>query len=82
MDQHFKTLTSFLMELGVDRVGHTNKSYLAHLVGVYRDMQAGGCTADVCRAAARLFRARPTLAVLGPAERVPPLADIVEKLAA
>jgi predicted Zn-dependent peptidase len=39
-------------------------------------------TADVCRAAARLFRARPTLAVLGPAERVPPLADIVEKLAA
>src|SRR5262245_27404402 len=50
MDQHFKTLTSFLMELGVDRVGHTNKSYLAHLVGVYRDMQAGGCTADVCRA--------------------------------
>jgi predicted Zn-dependent peptidase len=39
-------------------------------------------TADVCRAAARLFRATPTLAVMGPADRVPALADIVETLAA
>jgi predicted Zn-dependent peptidase len=39
-------------------------------------------TDDVCRAAARLFRATPTLAVMGPAERVPGLADIVETLAA
>jgi predicted Zn-dependent peptidase len=38
--------------------------------------------ADVQRAAARLFRSRPTLAALGPASRVPPLADIAEKLAA
>ena len=37
---------------------------------------------DVCRAAARHFRAAPTLAVLGPAERVPGLADITEALAA
>ena len=37
---------------------------------------------DVCRAAARLFRARPTLATMGPADRVPRLADIAEKLAA
>ena len=39
-------------------------------------------TADVCRAAARLFRATPTLAAMGPAERVPALAEIAEKLAA
>jgi predicted Zn-dependent peptidase len=39
-------------------------------------------TADVCRAATRLFRATPTLAVMGPAERVPALADIADKLAA
>ncbi len=39
-------------------------------------------TDDVCRAATRLFRAKPTLAVMGPAERVPALADIVETLAA
>ncbi len=36
----------------------------------------------VRRAAARHFRAAPTLAVLGPAERVPGLADVAEKLAA
>jgi hypothetical protein len=39
-------------------------------------------TEDVCRAAARLFRARPTLAVLGPAGKVPGLTTIAEKLAA
>ena len=39
-------------------------------------------TEDVCRAATRLFRGAPTLAVMGPAERVPTLANIVEKLAA
>jgi predicted Zn-dependent peptidase len=39
-------------------------------------------TADVQRAAARQFRAKPTLAALGPAGRVPKLADIAEKLAA
>jgi predicted Zn-dependent peptidase len=39
-------------------------------------------TEDVRRAAARLFRGAPTLATMGPAERVPVLADIVEKLAA
>ena len=39
-------------------------------------------TADVQRAAARLFRGKPTLATMGPAERVPGLGDIVEKLAA
>ena len=39
-------------------------------------------TDDVQRAAARHFRAVPTLAAMGPAARVPRLADIAEKLAA
>ncbi len=39
-------------------------------------------TDDVCRAATRLFRGAPTLATMGPAERVPGLGKIVEKLAA
>ena len=39
-------------------------------------------TDDVCRAATRLFRGAPTLAAMGPAERVPRLAHIAEKLAA
>lgn len=38
--------------------------------------------ADIQRAAARLFRAKPTLAAMGPAERVPGLEAIEEKLAA
>jgi predicted Zn-dependent peptidase len=38
--------------------------------------------ADVQRTAARIFRATPTLAALGPAGRVPGLATIAEKLAA
>jgi predicted Zn-dependent peptidase len=37
---------------------------------------------DVRRAAARLFRGRPTLAAMGPADRVPGLPHIVERLAA
>lgn len=39
-------------------------------------------TEDIRRAAAQLFRARPTLAVLGPAGRVPGLSTITEMLAA
>ncbi len=38
--------------------------------------------ADVRRAAARLFRARPTLAALGPTGHVPHLVDIADRLAA
>jgi len=37
---------------------------------------------DIQRAAARHFRSVPTLAALGPADRVPKLATIVEALAA
>ncbi len=38
--------------------------------------------ADVQSAAARLFRAAPTLAALGPADRVPALPSIIDRLAA
>ena len=39
-------------------------------------------TADVQRAAARVFRAPPTLAAMGPADKVPDLPAIADKLAA
>jgi predicted Zn-dependent peptidase len=39
-------------------------------------------TADICRAAGRIFRAAPTLATLGPVDRVPGLAEVAERLAA
>jgi predicted Zn-dependent peptidase len=38
--------------------------------------------ADIRRAAARHFRATPTLATVGPSDEVPTLADIVETLGA
>jgi predicted Zn-dependent peptidase len=37
---------------------------------------------DVRRAAARIFRGTPTLAALGPADHVPLLVDIADRLAA
>ncbi len=37
---------------------------------------------SVCRAAVRLFRAAPTLAVMGPGDKVPQLPVIIDKLAA
>jgi hypothetical protein len=50
MDTNYKRLTDFLVALNVEQVPHTNKSYLAHLVAVYRLMEARGCTEEVCRA--------------------------------
>ncbi len=50
MHASFKQLTDFVLELGGDKVRHTEKTYLAHLIGVYRDMEAGGCMDEVCRA--------------------------------
>jgi hypothetical protein len=50
MDKNYKRMTDFLVEMGVEQVSHTQKSYLAHLVGLYRLMEAQGCTEEVCRA--------------------------------
>ncbi len=50
MDTTFKDLTNFLVGMGIDKVDHTHKSFLAHLIGVYRDMEAAGCPDEVCRA--------------------------------
>ena len=50
MDRDFKRLTDFLVAIGIDEIPHTHKSYLAHLIAVYRDLAAHGCPEDVCRA--------------------------------
>jgi hypothetical protein len=50
MPSSFKRLTDFLVALGVEQIGHTGKSYLAHLIGVYRLMEGRGCTEEACRA--------------------------------
>jgi hypothetical protein len=49
VETNFKQLTNFLTGLGVEKVGHTGKSFLAHLIGVYRYMEARGCSEELCR---------------------------------
>lgn len=46
----FKQLTDFLVALGTTDVPHTEGSFLAHLIGVYKDLEAWGCDEDICRA--------------------------------
>jgi hypothetical protein len=50
MTKDFKQLTDFLVGMGVEQVPHTHKSYLAHLIAVYRLLEAQGCPEAVCRA--------------------------------
>jgi hypothetical protein len=50
MSEGYKQLTDFLVGLGIEKVGHTGKTYLAHLIGVYRFMKEVGCDEDLCRA--------------------------------
>jgi uncharacterized protein DUF6817 len=50
MPKTFKQLTDFLVNLGIEQVAHTQKNYLAHLISVYKLMQASGCDEELCRA--------------------------------
>ncbi|HZW33568.1 MAG TPA: hypothetical protein VFF52_22805 [Isosphaeraceae bacterium] len=50
MDKSYKQMTDFLVGMGVEQVPHTQKSYLAHLIAVFRSLEAQGYPEDVCRA--------------------------------
>ena len=50
MDAAYKKMTDFLVDIGLETIGHTEKSYLAHVIGVYNDLQGWSCEEDVCRA--------------------------------
>src|SRR2546423_10625130 len=45
-----KQLTDFLVDLGIDKVPHTEKSYLAHLIAVHRFMKDQDCDDELCQA--------------------------------
>jgi Domain of unknown function (DUF6817) len=47
----FKQLTDFFMAVGADSVSHTEKTYLAHVIGVYQDLKSWGAEEELCRAA-------------------------------
>ena len=50
MNPGYKRFTDFLIELGIEKVPHSGKTYLAHLVNIYRLMETEGCTEEVCQA--------------------------------
>ncbi|MGH7199993.1 MAG: DUF6817 domain-containing protein [Planctomycetaceae bacterium] len=51
MDPNDRPMIDFLRGLGTEDVPHSgDKGFLAHLIGVFRDLEAWGCERDVCRA--------------------------------
>lgn len=50
MQTTFKQLTDFFQEIGADKVEHTDKTYLAHAIGVYNDLKAWGWEEELARA--------------------------------
>ena len=46
----YKDCTSFLVDLGLEQIGHTEKTYLGHLIAVHRDLKQWGCDEEVCYA--------------------------------
>ncbi len=52
MDPNYRAMVDFLRGLGTETVEHSgDKGFLAHLIGVYRDMESWGGSQDLCRAA-------------------------------
>jgi len=50
MQNNFKQLTDFLVQLGIEKIPHTDKSYLAHLIGVHQLMKSHGLDEHLCLA--------------------------------
>jgi hypothetical protein len=50
MNRSYKELADFLVKLGIEKVPHSQKNYLGHLIAVYRFMKDAGCTEEVCQA--------------------------------
>lgn len=50
MTRDFKRLTDFLVGLGVEKIDHSQKTYLGHLIAVYRLLEGQGYPEEVCRA--------------------------------
>jgi (p)ppGpp synthase/HD superfamily hydrolase len=51
MSVPLKKLTDYVIELGAARVDHSQRTYLAHAIGVYKNMKEWGTDDEVCCAA-------------------------------
>lgn len=49
-DPLYKQMTALLLEIGISDQPHTGKTYIGHLIAVYRLMEEQGCGLDACRA--------------------------------
>lgn len=47
MAHDFRRLTDFLVSYGTDKVPHSDTPFLAHLIGVYKDLKEWGCEEHV-----------------------------------
>jgi hypothetical protein len=50
MNVTFSQLVDYLTALGVESVDHSQRTYMDHLITVYRYMEAEGCDTEACRA--------------------------------
>jgi hypothetical protein len=50
MTSDYKALTNYLLAAGIENVGHSGRTYLAHLVNLYRLLEAQGYNEELCRA--------------------------------
>lgn len=50
MEKNYKQMTDYLVNMGIDKVSHTSKTYLGHLIGLHRLMGSHGCDEELCRA--------------------------------
>jgi (p)ppGpp synthase/HD superfamily hydrolase len=47
MAHDFRRLTDFLVSYGTDKIPHSDTPFLAHLIGVYKDLKEWGCDEHV-----------------------------------
>jgi hypothetical protein len=50
MSPSVKVLTDYLVDLGINDIAHSQKTYLGHLVNVYHLMRRYGQEEELCRA--------------------------------
>src|SRR5687767_4678538 len=50
MTATYKQMTDFLVDMGIEKVPHTQKSYLAHLIALHRFLKDEGYSDELCRA--------------------------------
>ncbi len=51
MNSDLKKFAEFFRKEGANDIGHSDITYLAHAMGVYRDLKSWGCDEELCHMA-------------------------------